>query len=82
MIQEILSKLETPLPQMLPHGAINKIAKDLKLSRLTVGAIVNGKYGGNEDTIKEVVNAAVDFINKDSELKLKYAKELQEILAA
>ena len=82
MIQEILSKLETPLTSMLPHGAIKDIANDHKLNRITVSNILKGAEGYNEETIAKVVASALDYINKDSELKLKYAKELQDILAA
>jgi hypothetical protein len=68
MIKTILRDLEQSLVEALPFGAINTLAKKHRYSRQTIAKILNGQTG-EERVVKEVVESALEILERTTELQ-------------
>lgn len=77
MIKTILGKLEHNIPDLLPFGAINQLAKKHGFARQTITKMLLGQTG-SEENVREVLKTALEILDKNSKLQTDTAQQIRE----
>lgn len=81
MIKNILGELEQPIPDALPSGAIKELKEKHGYTRQTITKMLRGQTG-KEENIREVLNSAMEILDKASRLQTETGQKIKEILNA
>lgn len=62
--KEFLASLTPPLPDRLPKGAIETLAKQLNFNKKSVGQMLRGRYGSDEN-LAALFLAAIELMQEN-----------------
>jgi hypothetical protein len=67
-MKEILKTLDPSLVDVLPQGAINKLAERYKRRRQSITKMLTGQIG-REDNVKAIVQGAMEMIEEHQQIQ-------------
>lgn len=75
-MKEILANLNPSIVEVLPQGAIMRLAERYKRKRQSITKMLRGEIG-NEENVKAVVQGAVEIIREHQEVQDRVLSQLQ-----
>lgn len=79
MLKQILAELNPSITDLLPHGAIDKIADKYLKSRQTISNMLRGKTG-KEEYVLVILQEAINIAKEEKVAQDKLVKTIKTVL--